>query len=239
MGEVIYTGKAKQMWSTDDPEVLRVVYLDQATALNGKKKDEIKGKGQINNEISTLIFEYLTQKGLKTHFIKKLSATEELVRKVTIIPLEAVTRNIATGHFVTRFGIEDGTVFKTPVEETYYKSDALDDPFINESQTLALGLATKEELAQLWELSRQVNQLLSALFLKANMILVDFKLEFGRLSDGTLVLADEFSPDNCRLWDKETKAHLDKDVYRQDLGELTPVYEEVLNRLKVALEEEK
>ncbi|GAA2955452.1 phosphoribosylaminoimidazole-succinocarboxamide synthase [Ligilactobacillus murinus DSM 20452 = NBRC 14221] len=239
MGEVIYTGKAKQMWSTDDPEVLRVVYMDQATALNGKKKDQIKGKGQINNEISTLVFEYLAEQGIKTHFIKKLSPTEELVHKVEIIPLEAVTRNVATGHFVTRFGVEDGLVFETPVEETYYKSDALDDPFINESQTLALGLATKAELTEIWDLSRKTNQLLTALFAKADLTLVDFKLEFGRLSDGTLVLADEFSPDNCRLWDKKTKAHMDKDVYRQDLGELTPVYEEVLARLQQVLEEEK
>lgn len=236
MGHVIYTGKAKQMWSTDDPEVLRVVYLDQATALNGKKKDQIQGKGQLNNEISTLIFTYLNAKGVKTHFIKKISATEELVKKVEIIPLEAVTRNIATGHFVTRFGVEDGLVFPTPVEETYYKSDALDDPFINRSQILALGLATEDELAEIWQLSRQVNELLKALFAKAGLILVDFKLEFGRLSDGTLVLADEFSPDNCRLWDQQTRSHLDKDVYRKDLGDLTPVYAEVLHRLKKVLE---
>lgn len=236
MGHVIYTGKAKQMWSTDDPEVLRVVYLDQATALNGKKKDQIQGKGQLNNEISTLIFTYLNAKGVKTHFIKKISATEELVRKVEIIPLEAVTRNIATGHFVTRFGVKEGLVFSTPVEETYYKSDALDDPFINRSQILALELATEAELAEIWQLSRKVNALLKELFLKAGLILVDFKLEFGRLNDGTLVLADEFSPDNCRLWDQTTRAHLDKDVYRQDLGDLTPVYAEVLHRLKKVLE---
>lgn len=236
MGHVIYTGKAKQMWSTDDPEVLRVVYLDQATALNGKKKDQIQGKGQLNNEISSLIFTYLKDKGVKTHFIEKISSTEELVKKVEIIPLEAVTRNIATGHFVTRFGVKDGLVFPTPVEETYYKSDALDDPFINRSQILALGLATEDELAEIWQLSRQVNGLLKELFAKAGLILVDFKLEFGRLSDGTLVLADEFSPDNCRLWDQQTKAHLDKDVYRKDLGDLTPVYAEVLERLKKILE---
>ncbi len=238
MEKLIYEGKAKQMWSTDDPEVLRVVYMDQATALNGKKKDQIRGKGEVNNEISSLIFEYLTAKGLKTHFIKKFSATEELVKKVEIVPLEMVTRNVSAGHFASRFGIEEGRKFTSPVEETYYKSDELDDPFINESQSLALKLVTKDELDVMWKLSRQVNQLLTALFKKMGLALIDFKLEFGRLADGQIVLADEFSPDNCRLWDLKTKAHMDKDVYRRDLGELTPVYEEVLRRLKEALKEE-
>ena len=235
---MIYAGKAKEMWTTDDPEILRVVYLDQATALNGKKKDQIKGKGQINNEISTLIFEYLTQQQIPTHFIKKLSATEELVKKVTIVPLEMVTRNIAAGHFASRFGVLEGQVFKQPVEETYYKSDELDDPFINESQIAALQIVSQADLEYMWQLSRQVNQLLSALFLKANLQLVDFKLEFGRLASGEIVLADEFSPDNCRLWDLTTKQHMDKDVYRRDLGDLTPVYEEVLRRLQAVLGKE-
>lgn len=238
MSELIYTGKAKQMWTTEDEDVLRVVYMDQATALNGKKKDQIKGKGQVNNQISTLIFNYLKAKGIPTHFIKKLSETEELVKKVTIVPLEFVTRNIAAGHFASRFGVKEGTPFKQPVEETYYKSDELDDPFMNESQALALGIATKAELDYMWELSRKVDQLLIPLFAKANLQLVDFKLEFGRLVDGTIVLADEFSPDNCRLWDLTTKAHMDKDVYRRDLGDLTPVYEEVLTRLEKVLAKE-
>lgn len=238
MSELIYTGKAKQMWTTEDEDVLRVVYMDQATALNGKKKDQIKGKGQVNNQISTLIFNYLKAKGIPTHFIKKLSETEELVKKVTIVPLEFVTRNIAAGHFASRFGVKEGTPFKQPVEETYYKSDELDDPFMNESQALALGIATKAELDYMWELSRKVDQLLIPLFAKANLQLVDFKLEFGRLADGTIVLADEFSPDNCRLWDLTTKAHMDKDVYRHDLGDLTPVYEEVLTRLEEVLAKE-
>lgn len=238
MSELIYTGKAKQMWTTEDEDVLRVVYMDQATALNGKKKDQIKGKGQVNNQISTLIFNYLKAKGIPTHFIKKLSETEELVKKVTIVPLEFVTRNIAVGHFASRFGVKEGTPFKQPVEETYYKSDELDDPFMNESQALALGIATKAELDYMWELSRKVDQLLIPLFAKANLQLVDFKLEFGRLADGTIVLADEFSPDNCRLWDLTTKAHMDKDVYRRDLGDLTPVYEEVLTRLEKVLAKE-
>lgn len=235
---MIYAGKAKEMWTTDDPEILRVVYLDQATALNGKKKDQIKGKGQINNEISTLVFEYLKQNQIPTHFIKKISATEELVKKVTIVPLEMVTRNLAAGHFASRFGVQEGQVFKTPVEETYYKSDELDDPFINESQIAALQIVSQADLSYMWQLSRQVNQLLSGLFLKANLRLVDFKLEFGRLASGEIVLADEFSPDNCRLWDLTTKQHMDKDVYRRDLGELTPVYEEVLQRLQAVLGKE-
>ena len=238
MSELIYTGKAKQMWTTEDEDVLRVVYMDQATALNGKKKDQIKGKGQVNNQISTLIFNYLKAEGIPTHFIKKLSETEELVKKVTIVPLEFVTRNIAAGHFASRFGVKEGTPFKQPVEETYYKSDELDDPFMNESQALALGIATKAELDYMWELSRKVDQLLIPLFAKANLQLVDFKLEFGRLADGTIVLADEFSPDICRLWDLTTKAHMDKDVYRRDLGDLTPVYEEVLTRLEKVLAKE-
>ena len=238
MSELIYTGKAKQMWTTEDEDVLRVVYMDQATALNGKKKDQIKGKGQVNNQISTLIFEYLQNQNIPTHFIEKLSDTEELVKKVAIVPLEFVTRNIAAGHFASRFGIAEGTPFKQAVEETYYKSDELDDPFMNESQALALGIATKEELDYMWELSRKVDQLLIPLFEKAGLQLVDFKLEFGRLADGTIVLADEFSPDNCRLWDLKTKAHMDKDVYRRDLGDLTPVYEEVLQRLQKVLAKE-
>ena len=164
MAKLIYEGKAKQMWSTDDPEVLRVVYMDQATALNGKKKDQINGKGIVNNEISSLIFQYLMKKGIETHFIKKLSETEELVKKVEIVPLEMVTRNVSAGHFATRFGVEEGICFEKPVEETYYKSDELDDPFINESQSLALKIVKKEELDAMWDISRRVNEILTALF---------------------------------------------------------------------------
>ena len=235
MSELLYEGKAKQMWSTEDENVLRVVYMDQATALNGKKKDVIKGKGHVNNQISSLIFEYLIKNDIPTHFIKKISENEELVKKVKIFPLEIVTRNVAAGHFSTRYGVEEGKKFNKPVEEMYFKSYELDDPFINESQALALEIATKEDLNRIWDLSRKVNALLTDLFKQAGMKLVDFKLEFGTLADGTLVLADEFSPDNCRLWDLEDNRHLDKDVYRRDIGDLTPVYEEVLNRLKKVL----
>lgn len=235
MSELLYEGKAKQMWSTEDKNVLRVVYMDQATALNGKKKDVIKGKGHVNNQISSLIFEYLIKNDIPTHFIKKISENEELVKKVKIFPLEIVTRNVAAGHFSTRYGVEEGKKFNKPVEEMYFKSDELNDPFINESQALALEIVTKEDLNRIWDLSRKVNALLTDLFKQAGMKLVDFKLEFGTLADGTLVLADEFSPDNCRLWDLEDNRHLDKDVYRRDIGDLTPVYEEVLNRLKKVL----
>lgn len=228
----IYAGKAKEMWTTEDEDVLRVVYLDQATALNGKKKDHINDKGKTNNAISTLIFKYFEANGIETHFIKRISDTEELVKKVKIIPLEMITRNYSAGHFASRYGVEEGKKFETPVEEMCLKSDELDDPAINASQAIALGIVTQSQLDTMWAISRKVDQLLTPLFEKAGMQLIDFKLEFGTLPNGKVILADEFSPDNCRLWDTKTHHHLDKDVYRKDLGELTPVYQEVLQRLE-------
>ena len=239
MEKLLYTGKAKQMWQTDDPNVLRVVYMDQATALNGKKKEHFAGKGQAANAISSLVFQYLIKKGIPTHFIEKLSATEDLVKKCQMFPLEFVTRNVVAGHFATRYGLKEGKVLPEPVEETFYKSDELDDPFINESGTIALGIASHEQLATMWQLCRQVNALLKPLFEKAGMQLVDFKLEFGQLTDGKIVLADEFSPDNCRLWDLQTDQHLDKDVYRRKLADLTKTYDEVLARLEKVVKEDK
>lgn len=238
MEKLLYTGKAKQMWQTDDPAVLRVVYLDQATALNGKKKDHFAGKGEAANAISTLVFQYLIDHGIETHFIKKLSPTEDLVKKCQMVPLEFVTRNVIAGHFASRYGLDEGKVLADPVEESFYKSDELDDPFINESATIALGIASHQELTQIWGICREVNGLLKPLFEKAGMQLVDFKLEFGRLASGKIVLADEFSPDNCRLWDLTTKQHLDKDVYRRKLADLTTTYDEVLSRLQAVLKEE-
>ncbi len=238
MEKLLYTGKAKQMWQTADPEVLRVVYMDQATALNGKEKDHFAGKGKAANTISTLVFQYLIRHGIKTHFIKKLADNEELVKKCQMVPLEFVTRNVIAGHFASRYGLEEGGSLTTPVEETFFKSDQLDDPFINESASIALGIATHQELEQMWGVCREVNTLLTHLFAQAGMRLVDFKLEFGHLSDGTIVLADEFSPDNCRLWDLKTNAHLDKDVYRRDLADLTTTYDEVLTRLQAVFTEE-
>lgn len=238
MDKLLYTGKVKQMWSTDDPEVLRVIYTDQATAGNGEKKDNFKDKAELNNEISTLIFQYLEKNGVPTHFIKKISDKEELVKKCKMFPLEVVTRNIAAGHFSSRYGLDEGMRFAVPVEELFFKSDELDDPIMNSSDAVALNVATKAEQEQMWSLSRQVNQLLINLFDEAGMDLVDFKLEFGKLANGQIVLADEFSPDNCRLWDKKTRAHMDKDVYRRDIGDLTTVYKKVLARIEEVLEED-
>ncbi|MCP9357571.1 phosphoribosylaminoimidazolesuccinocarboxamide synthase [Liquorilactobacillus satsumensis] len=238
MGKMIYAGKAKQMWTTEDEDVLRVVYTNQATALNGKKKTEVEGKGRLNNLISTLIFKYLNAQGVNTHFIKTISNDEELVRKVQIIPLEMVTRNVAAGHFSTRFNVKEGTKFAAPIEESYFKSDEVDDPFINNSQIFGLKIATEKEIEYMWQVSRKVDQLLTPLFASIDLQLVDYKLEFGRLKDGTVILADEFSPDNCRLWDTKSKQHMDKDVFRRSLGDLTAVYQEVLNRLEAKLGKE-
>ncbi|MGO2237238.1 MAG: phosphoribosylaminoimidazolesuccinocarboxamide synthase [Lactobacillus helveticus] len=238
MDKLLYTGKVKQMWSTNDPEVLRVVYTDQATAGNGEKKDNFKDKAELNNQISTLIFQYLEKNGVPTHFIKKISDKEELVKRCEMFPLEVVTRNIAAGHFSSRYGLDEGMRFAIPVEELFFKSDELDDPILNSSDAVALNVATKSEQEQMWSLSRQVNQLLINLFDEAGMDLVDFKLEFGKLHNGQIVLADEFSPDNCRLWDKKTKSHMDKDVYRRDIGDLTAVYKKVLARIEEVLEED-
>ncbi|MBN6049427.1 phosphoribosylaminoimidazolesuccinocarboxamide synthase [Lactobacillus helveticus] len=238
MDKLLYTGKVKQMWSTNEPEVLRVVYTDQATAGNGEKKDNFKDKAELNNQISTLIFQYLEKNGVPTHFIKKISDKEELVKKCEMFPLEVVTRNIAAGHFSSRYGLDEGMRFAIPVEELFFKSDELDDPILNSSDAVALNVATKAEQEQMWSLSRQVNQLLINLFDEAGMDLVDFKLEFGKLHNGQIVLADEFSPDNCRLWDKKTKSHMDKDVYRRDIGDLTAVYKKVLARIEEVLEED-
>ena len=238
MEKLLYSGKVKQMWSTNDPEVLRVVYTDQATAGNGEKKDNFKDKAELNNQISTLIFQYLEKNGVPTHFIKKISDKEELVKKCVMFPLEVVTRNIAAGHFSSRYGLDEGMRFAIPVEELFFKSDELDDPILNSSDAVALNVATKSEQEQMWSLSRQVNQLLINLFDEAGMDLVDFKLEFGKLHNGQIVLADEFSPDNCRLWDKKTKSHMDKDVYRRDIGDLTAVYKKVLARIEEVLEED-
>ncbi|MDO4855027.1 MAG: phosphoribosylaminoimidazolesuccinocarboxamide synthase [Limosilactobacillus gorillae] len=237
--KLLYAGKAKQMWTTQDEDQLRVVYLDQATQLNGKQKEHFAGKGEAAHAISDLIFHYLIDHGVETHLIKKLSEKEDLVEKCAMIPLEFVTRNTVAGHFASRFGLEEGTPLSQPVEENFYKNDELDDPFINESAAVALKMATEEELTRCWAICRQVNQLLTPLFKKAGMQLIDFKLEFGRRSrDQRVILADEFSPDNCRLWDQKTHHHMDKDVFRRNLADLTTTYQEVYSRLQSALEED-
>lgn len=232
-----YQGKAKKLYATEDPNVLWVEYLNQATALNGLKKDEIKGKGILNNAITSLIFQELSAAGIASHFIEKISESEQLVQKVTIVPLEVVVRNYAAGSFTKRLGLAEGTKLAQPIVEFYYKNDDLADPLINDDTILALNLATATEIATIKDAARQVNEVLIALFHRLKIRLIDFKIEFGRDTTGAILLADEISPDTCRLWDETTNEHLDKDIYRRDLGELVPVYQEVLRRLENNQEE--
>ncbi len=230
-GELCYTGKAKAMYATNDPDVLWVEYLDQATALNGKRKVAIAQKGLLNNRISSLIFQDLAAHGIPNHFISQTSDYVQLVRRVTMLPLEVVVRNAASGSFERKFGVAHLTRLTPPVLEFFYKSDQLDDPAINDSQIHALKLATPATLAEVRRQALRVNQRLSEIFAEMGIQLVDFKLEFGLTAAGEVLLADEISPDSCRLVDQATHRSLDKDVFRHDLGELTPVYQEVLNRL--------
>lgn len=232
-----YQGKAKKLYATEDPNVLWIEYLNQATALNGLKKDEIKGKGILNNAITSLIFQELSAAGIASHFIEKISESEQLVQKVTIVPLEVVVRNYAAGSFTKRLGLAEGTKLAQPIVEFYYKNDDLADPLINDDTILALNLATATEIATIKDAARQVNEVLIALFHRLKIRLIDFKIEFGRDTTGAILLADEISPDTCRLWDETTNEHLDKDIYRRDLGELVPVYQEVLRRLENNQEE--
>ena len=229
--QLIYTGKAKDIYSTEDENVIKSVYKDQATMLNGARKETIKGKGVLNNQISSLIFEKLNAAGVATHFIKRISDTEQLNKKVKIIPLEVVLRNVTAGSFSKRFGVEEGLEFETPIVEFYYKNDELDDPFINDEHVKFLGVANDEQIAYIKAETRRINELLKDWFAQIGLRLIDFKLEFGFDKDGKIILADEFSPDNCRLWDAEGH-HMDKDVFRRDLGSLTDVYEVVLEKLQ-------
>ncbi|WP_155962518.1 phosphoribosylaminoimidazolesuccinocarboxamide synthase [Streptococcus ruminantium] len=227
----IYSGKAKDIYATIDERKIVVVYKDQATAFNGEKKERIIGKGRLNNLISSLIFEKMNAAGIKTHFIKRLSDTEQLNQKVDIIPLEVVLRNVAAGSFSKRFGIAEGMELVSPIVEFYYKKDELNDPFINDEHVAFLKLASQEEVAYIKEETRRINRFLQDLFAQIGLKLVDFKLEFGINQTGQILLADEFSPDNCRLWDADGN-HLDKDVFRRGLGQLTDVYEVVLEKLE-------
>ncbi|CYX92846.1 TPA: phosphoribosylaminoimidazolesuccinocarboxamide synthase [Streptococcus suis] len=229
--DLLYSGKAKDIYATADSDQIVAVYKDQATAFNGGKKEQITGKGRLNNLISSLIFEKLNEAGVKTHFIKRLSDTEQLNKKVEIIPLEVVLRNVTAGSFSKRFGVEEGIVLPTPIVEFYYKKDELDDPFINDEHIAFLELASQDQIAYIKEETRRINGFLKDLFAQIGLTLVDFKLEFGVDSSGQILLADEFSPDNCRLWDADGN-HLDKDVFRRGLGELTEVYEVVLAKLQ-------
>lgn len=230
--ELLYEGKAKKLFKTNEENVLWVEYLNQATALNGAKKDQIQGKGELNNQITSLIFEKLQAQEIPSHFIKQLSKSEQLIEAVTIIPLEVVVRNVAAGSFAKRLDIPEGTPLKFPIIEFYFKEDRLDDPMVIEDHIRVLEIADELEIKKIKELAYQINTVLSQVFQEIGIQLIDFKLEFGKQADGTILLADEISPDTCRLWDAETHEHLDKDIYRRDLGDLVPVYQEVLDRLQ-------
>lgn len=234
-GQLLYEGKAKKLYATEDQQVLWVEYLDQATAFNGEKKDQISGKAILNNQISSLIFQVLAERGVPNHLIEQLSDTEQLVRAVQIIPLEVVVRNVAAGSISKRLGIDEGTPLAFPVVEFYYKDDDLGDPLISEDHIRLLDIATPADLEEIRSQALTVNTQLQELFDSCGITLVDFKLEFGRDNNGQILLADEVSPDTSRLWDKETGAHLDKDVYRRDLGDLIDVYQVVRARLEDTL----
>ena len=229
---MLYEGKAKKVFKTDDPQVYLVQYKDDATAFNGAKKGSIAHKGVMNNKISSILFSALQKEGIANHFIQRLSDTEMLVKVVTIVPLEVVVRNVAAGSLAKRLGLEEGTVLKTPVIELCYKNDELGDPMVNHYHIQAVGLATDAEVAQIEAEALKINSLLTAIFAKCQLDLIDFKLEFGRDLNGQILLADEISPDTCRLWDKQTLEKMDKDRFRRDLGQVEEAYQEVLTRLE-------
>ena len=229
--EQLYEGKAKKVFATDDANLVIVDYKDDATAGDGAKKGTIRGKGVVNNRLTNNLMKMLEEKGVPTHFVEELSDRETLVKKVQIVPLEVIVRNVAAGSFTKRLGVPEGTVLKCPTLEFSYKNDDLHDPFINHYYALALDLATQEEIDTITKYAFKVNEVLKKILLDANIRLIDFKLEFGRLADGTIILADEISPDTCRFWDATTGAHLDKDLFRRDLGGEEEAYQEVMARL--------
>lgn len=227
----LYEGKAKKVWATDIDEVVLVDYKDDATAFNGLKKGTITGKGVVNNRMSNHMFKLLEKQGVPTHYVEQISDRETLVKKVQIVPLEVIIRNIAAGSMSKRLGIPEGKELLTPVLEFSYKNDDLGDPMINDYHALAMGLCTKEELKTITEMAFKVNAFMVDYFKKLNIDLVDFKIEFGRLKDGTVILADEISPDTCRFWDSTTKEKLDKDRFRRDMGGVEEAYAEMMRRL--------
>ena len=233
--EQLYEGKAKKVFSTEDPNVVIVSYKDDATAFDGLKKGTITGKGAINNQMTNFLMQQLEKAGVPTHFVEELSERETAVKKVSIVPLEVIIRNISAGSFAKRYGVEEGIVFDAPTIEFSYKNDDLGDPLLNEYHALALRLATKEEIETIKRYAFQVNDFLKDFWASCGVTLVDFKLEFGRLDDGTIVLADEISPDTCRLWDSKTHEKLDKDRFRRDLGGVEDAYAEVMRRMNEAL----
>ena len=230
--DMIYEGKAKKVYTTDNPELYIVSYKDDATAFNGLKKGAIAGKGAINNQMSNLLMRMLSEHGVPTHFVEELSERDTVVKKVSIVPLEVIVRNISAGSFAKRYGVEVGIVFDEPTIEFSYKNDELGDPLINDYHALALKLATREEIETLKAMAFKVDALLKEYFKSIGVDLVDFKLEFGRLADGTIILADEISPDTCRFWDSKTHEKLDKDRFRRDLGGVEEAYQEMMKRVR-------
>ena len=229
--EQLYEGKAKKVFATDDANLVIVSYKDDATAFDGTKKGTITGKGVINNRMSNFLMQILEKEGVPTHFVKELNDRETVVKKVSIVPLEVIIRNISAGSFAKRFGVEEGIVFDEPTIEFSYKNDDLHDPLMNAYHAIALKLATREDIENIKAMAFKVNEVLKAYFLKLGVKLVDFKLEFGRTADGTIVLADEISPDTCRFWDAETNEKLDKDRFRRDLGGVEDAYKEMMRRV--------
>lgn len=229
---LLYEGKAKQVYSTDNENEYVVYYKDDATAFNGEKKDQINNKGILNNAITSMIFEMLNENGIKTHFVKKLNDREQLCKKVEIVPLEVIVRNVAAGSMAKRLGLEEGYKLKTTVFEFSYKDDELGDPLINSYHAVAIGAATFEEIKTILDMTAKINDLLKEFFSKLNINLIDFKIEFGKLPNGEIVLADEISPDTCRFWDATTGEKLDKDRFRRDMGNVEEAYIEILNRIK-------
>lgn len=227
----MYEGKAKKVFATDDENLCIVSYKDDATAFNGLKKGTISGKGVVNNRMSNYLMQLLEKEGVPTHFVEELNDRETLVKKVSIVPLEVIVRNVAAGSFSKRLGVPEGTQLKCPVLEYCYKNDDLGDPMVNDYHILAMGYATKSELDTIAELTFKVNEFLKDFFKKINVDLIDFKIEFGKTSDGKIVLADEISPDTCRFWDSETHEKLDKDRFRRDLGGVEGAYQEMMNRV--------
>lgn len=233
--DFIYEGKAKQVYTTEDPDLVIVYYKDDATAFNAQKRGTVADKGEMNNKISTLIFNYLIEKGIQTHYIETLNDREQLVKKVDIIPIEMVVRNYVAGSMAQRLGLEEGAESPVTIFDICYKKDELGDPLINDHHAVLLGAATYDELKLMYAMTDKINAALKDLFMKANLILIDFKIEFGKDSEGNIILADEISPDTCRLWDKDTLKKLDKDRFRRDLGEVSEAYHEVYNRLLEAV----
>lgn len=229
---LLYEGKAKRIYSTDTENVLRVEYKDEVTAGNGAKKDHIEGKGRLNNQITSRIFDYIKKEGIGSHFIEQISETEQLVETVEIIPLEVVVRNIAAGSITKRLGFDKGHVFETPLVEFFYKNDDLNDPLITEDHIGLLNLASESEVEVLKQSAKAINAKLVQLMDEMGLRLVDFKIEFGRTQDGRVILADEISPDTCRIWDKNSDTNFDKDVYREDTGSIIETYQTFLNKLE-------